>query len=57
MIYGKYSRDAHHATSSNRGQSQWMRERASGPIEPMNNPYSGGPVWIWIPPKIKDFFA
>lgn len=35
MIYGKYSRDAHRATSSNRGQSQWMRERASGPIEPM----------------------
>lgn len=35
MIYGKYSRDAHRATSSNRGQSQWMRERASGPIEPL----------------------
>lgn len=41
MTYGKLSQTAHKATSVNTGTSQWMRERARGPILPMKQPRRG----------------
>lgn len=47
MIYGSYSRAAHKATSQDTGTTQWMRERARGPIQPMDYPRRSWLQRVW----------
>lgn len=47
MTYGKFSEAAHKATSINTGTSQWQRERARGPILPMEQPRRSWLARIW----------
>lgn len=45
MSYGNFSKAAHKATSVNTGTSQWQRERARGPILPMESPGFLSRLW------------